>query len=86
VGEVVVLAVRRSPKRFCRRCLRWHPPNSAEVRGDLFDVDGRAVVLDYVLCDGCFGRADHKRWYLARAEARARLGYNEDAILRVFVG
>lgn len=81
-----VQAVKKPAKRFCRRCLRWHPPAKAEVRNELFLVDGRVVPMDYVLCTTCYQSADHTRWYDKRARARAATGYNENAILRSFAG
>lgn len=81
-----VQAAKKPAKRFCRRCLRWHPPSKAEVRNEIFLVQERAVPMDYVLCAGCYQLADHTRWYDKRARARAALNYNENAILRNFAG
>jgi hypothetical protein len=86
VPETLRVQAVKNTKRFCRRCLRWHPKARADVRNEIFLVNERAVNMDYVLCTACYQLADHTRWYDKRARARAALGYNESAILRNFAG
>lgn len=74
----------RVTKRFCRRCLRWHPPGFAQARNEIFVVGTKAVMLDYVLCSSCHARADHRDWYYARAVDRRRTSYNEEAVTKAF--
>lgn len=59
-------------RRFCRRCLTWHPTSRASAREELVKLDGAMVLMDFVLCDPCAARSDHAKWYRARAMGRLR--------------